>query len=379
MARHDSPYSRRCADAAMKLGKGRKAFPRGPGWHVWGGTPRKGNIQYMPMLLPHLRRPRTTVLLLMCLVWIGAISVHCRAGRFATFNAEIASLLSRALSFEAGSAERVEAELALMAELMGLQPGSIVADVGSYDGAHIVHLAQYVLPGGAAIASDVAERLPVITATAASANITVTVVESQPSDTGLSALCCDAIMLRTVFHHLPQPALALAQFDAALRPGGRLLIIENEPQGPRNSPSASWQLCSGAEVELDWAKEAKLLKRTGRSDGVNKCSKIEELDAHLHPLGAGMGISHDVVYHELLAAGFTVNSDLSRWPTNRFGGEYAILFDKGAPPPSPPSSPPASPPPASPPPPAPPPPTPPPSSPPPPRIPHKRHHDLWGL
>jgi predicted methyltransferase len=49
--------------------------------------------------------------------------------------------------------------------------------------------------------------------------------------TNLSAVCCDAIFMRRVYHHLSAPSPILAGIHEALRPGGRLVIIEFRPDG----------------------------------------------------------------------------------------------------------------------------------------------------
>jgi SAM-dependent methyltransferase len=57
----------------------------------------------------------------------------------------------------------------------------------------------------------------------------VTVVEAQASETGLPPNCCDAIVLRRVYHHLAQPAPVNASLLRALRPGGALAVIDFAP------------------------------------------------------------------------------------------------------------------------------------------------------
>lgn len=49
------------------------------------------------------------------------------------------------------------------------------------------------------------------------------------TETGLPAGCCDAILLRGVYHHLTEPTAALVSLRRALRPGGRLLVIDFAP------------------------------------------------------------------------------------------------------------------------------------------------------
>jgi SAM-dependent methyltransferase len=57
----------------------------------------------------------------------------------------------------------------------------------------------------------------------------VTVVEAQSRETGLPPGCCDAIVLRRVYHHLSDPASVNASLLRALRPGGVLVVIDFPP------------------------------------------------------------------------------------------------------------------------------------------------------
>jgi SAM-dependent methyltransferase len=57
----------------------------------------------------------------------------------------------------------------------------------------------------------------------------VTIVEARSHDTGLPPNCCDAIVLRRVYHHLTDPASINASLLQALRPGGVLAVIDFPP------------------------------------------------------------------------------------------------------------------------------------------------------
>jgi SAM-dependent methyltransferase len=49
------------------------------------------------------------------------------------------------------------------------------------------------------------------------------------SESGLPAACCDAIVLRRVYHHLSDPAAINASLLPSLRPGGLLAVIDLPP------------------------------------------------------------------------------------------------------------------------------------------------------
>lgn len=107
-----------------------------------------------------------------------------------------------------------------------------VADVGAGDGDYAVELSRLVGDRGRVIATeveeDLVEKLGDLAANEGLANLTA-VLGSQEA-TGLVADCCDAILLRLVYHHFEQPAAMRADLGAALRPGGRLVVIDILPQ-----------------------------------------------------------------------------------------------------------------------------------------------------
>jgi SAM-dependent methyltransferase len=58
----------------------------------------------------------------------------------------------------------------------------------------------------------------------------LTAVLGTATDTGLADGCCDAILLRRVYHHFTDPAPMRASLRHALRPGARLVVIDLRPR-----------------------------------------------------------------------------------------------------------------------------------------------------
>jgi SAM-dependent methyltransferase len=67
----------------------------------------------------------------------------------------------------------------------------------------------------------------------------VTVLEGSAGSANLPDGCCDAVFLRDVYHHLTQPEEFAKSVVAALKPGGRLAIIDFEPESGSKIPPAS--------------------------------------------------------------------------------------------------------------------------------------------
>jgi ubiquinone/menaquinone biosynthesis C-methylase UbiE len=122
-------------------------------------------------------------------------------------------------------------EMARVRQELGLRPGMSVADVGAGSGELTVALAAEVGPGGRVFSTDIdSEALEQIRARVATAALqNVTVLQAQARETGLPTQCCDAVVLRRVYHHLSDPAATNGDLLRALRPGGVLAVIDFPP------------------------------------------------------------------------------------------------------------------------------------------------------
>jgi SAM-dependent methyltransferase len=114
---------------------------------------------------------------------------------------------------------------------LALEPGMSVADVGAGRGEVTVALAAEVGPGGRVFSTDIdPQALAQIRARVAAAGLqNVTVVQAHARDTGLPIECCDAVLLRRVYHHLSDPMATNVGLLRALRPGGVLAVIDFPP------------------------------------------------------------------------------------------------------------------------------------------------------
>jgi ubiquinone/menaquinone biosynthesis C-methylase UbiE len=118
-----------------------------------------------------------------------------------------------------------------LAALLEAKPGANVADVGAGDGEYALDLAARVGPAGRVFATELEpEAREKIRAAAAEAGLgNVEVVEARARATGLPSACCDAILLRHVYHHLTEPAVLGRDLLRALAPGGVLVVVDFPP------------------------------------------------------------------------------------------------------------------------------------------------------
>jgi len=125
------------------------------------------------------------------------------------------------------------AELDLIVEALQLESGTVVADVGAGNGEWAVQLAHHVGQEGHVFATEVDEdEIEGIEDRVLGALLNnVTVVLGDESSSGLPAACCDAVLLRLVYHHFTRPEEMRASLRQALRPNGLVAIVDITPQG----------------------------------------------------------------------------------------------------------------------------------------------------
>jgi ubiquinone/menaquinone biosynthesis C-methylase UbiE len=131
-----------------------------------------------------------------------------------------------------GQIKAAELEIPELVKLLNLKPGMTVADVGAGFGAWTVRLAKVVGPSGRVYATDIgaAQLASLRDYTKREGLTNVTVLEGAADTSNLPALCCDAILIRDAYHHLTQPEKIVASLAAALKPGGRLAVIDFPPR-----------------------------------------------------------------------------------------------------------------------------------------------------
>jgi SAM-dependent methyltransferase len=166
---------------------------------------------------------------------------------------------------------------------LALKPGVSVADVGAGRGELTVALAAEVGPSGQVFSTDIdTQALEQIRARVLAAALqNVTVVQAHSRDTGLPTHCCDAVVLRRVYHHLSDPLATNGDLLRALRPGGVLAVIDFPPM-------------------LRW----------------------------LWPWGAGHGVAADRVVEEVTASGFELVQVIEDWPGRGPFASYCVVFRK---------------------------------------------------
>ncbi len=111
---------------------------------------------------------------------------------------------------------------------LGLREGLVVADVGAGTGLFLVPLSRALGPSGKLYAVDIVPSfLAHLRERVASEALTnVEVVTATASDPGLASASVDLLFLCDAYHHIEYPSEVLAHLLVALRPGGKLVVVD---------------------------------------------------------------------------------------------------------------------------------------------------------
>ena len=131
--------------------------------------------------------------------------------------------------------ERVEEEEPDMAlDALKIPKGASVADIGAGSGYMTVRLAKRVGPAGTVYANDLQpQMLEMLRRRLEKEKITnVTLVQGTVDDPKLPPASVDLELMVDVYHELSQPQVMLRALRQALKPGGRLVLLEYRKEDP---------------------------------------------------------------------------------------------------------------------------------------------------
>ena len=170
-------------------------------------------------------------------------------------------------------------------DALGLRSGMSAADVGAGEGRFTEALARAVGPAGQVYATEVeADKLEKVQQKAKADGLdNVRTVLGDQSGTGLPEGCCDAILLRMVYHHFTDPVAMRRSLWSALKPGGRVAVIDVPPH-------ASWRKLEGV------------------------------------PERGGHGIPRAELVADMRSGGFTVVAQHEEWPGE--DDSYCVVFQR---------------------------------------------------
>ncbi|WP_448585461.1 class I SAM-dependent methyltransferase [Thermaurantiacus sp.] len=131
----------------------------------------------------------------------------------------------------------VIANRAAIVAALDLKPGMVVADVGAGTGAFMEPIARAVGSRGRYIGVDIdRDYVRIMTDRAQRLGLGNTeIVLSRPDDTRLGVGSVDLVVVIDAYHHFDPPGPMVASMRRALKPGGRLVVIDfdRRPTSPK--------------------------------------------------------------------------------------------------------------------------------------------------
>ena len=180
-----------------------------------------------------------------------------------------------------------EREIQRLAKVMNWKAGQVIADVGAGEGEIGFAAAAAVGETGKVYLTELdKDKLSALQKDASRRKLkNVAIVAAAEKETKLPDDCCDAIILRRVYHHFTAPVEMDASLLRSLRSKGLLAVIEF---APRESLTASDPV-PGVPINR-----------------------------------GGHGIPKKILVEELTAAGFKLDKSFDDWPEDG----YCVLFRK---------------------------------------------------
>jgi ubiquinone/menaquinone biosynthesis C-methylase UbiE len=122
-----------------------------------------------------------------------------------------------------------------MLAALEIKKGSVVADIGAGVGYHVWRLAEIVGPAGKVIGEDIQEGMIRLL----KKNIddrklrNVDIILGTPTDPRLPSNALDLVLMVDVYHEFSDPITMMKHIQNALKPDGRVVLIEFRKEDPR--------------------------------------------------------------------------------------------------------------------------------------------------
>lgn len=167
---------------------------------------------------PHFTRRGVGLAMAVSLLFLA--SQHCKAGPDARY-------FNRTAAHPASKAEQV-------VESLQIRPGMHIADLGAGGGYFSYLLANATGPQGRVYAVDVRpDFLNYIQAEAHKRKLTnIQTVQAEANQSNLPDRSVDLLFTRNVFHHIPDQVAYFKKLRKSLRPGARVVVLDNLTSHP---------------------------------------------------------------------------------------------------------------------------------------------------
>jgi predicted methyltransferase len=123
----------------------------------------------------------------------------------------------------------------LLIDALEIEPGQTIADLGAGSGYYSFRIAPLVGPTGKVLAIDIEPAMLEVIAQRASREriANVAAVRASARDPNLAPGSVDLLFMVDVYHELEYPYEVMTKVRAALKPGGRVALIEYRAEDPQ--------------------------------------------------------------------------------------------------------------------------------------------------
>ena len=121
-----------------------------------------------------------------------------------------------------------------MLAALDIKKGAVVADIGAGVGYHVWRLAEIVGPAGKVIGEDIQPGMIDLMKKNIEARKlrNVEIILGTPADPKLPPAAVDLVLMVDVYHEFSDPAAMMRQIRRALKPNGRVVLVEFRKEDP---------------------------------------------------------------------------------------------------------------------------------------------------
>ncbi len=150
-------------------------------------------------------------------------------------------------------------------DMLGIEPGKSVADIGAGSGWFTVRAARRVTASGRVYAVDISpEAIRYIDQRTKKEQLqNVKTILSQPDDPQVPAHSIDAVLLLKTYHEVAHPVVLLKNLRTSLRPGARIGIIDRNGNGEDHGVSKDVVVREAAQAGYELRESQDFVKADG--------------------------------------------------------------------------------------------------------------------
>jgi predicted methyltransferase len=150
-------------------------------------------------------------------------------------------------------------------DMLGIEPGKNVADIGAGSGWFAVRAARRVMGSGTVYAVDInPEAIHYIDQRAKKEQLqNIKTILSKPDDPEVPAISIDAVLLLKTYHEVAHPVALLRNLRSSLKPGAKIGIIDRNGNGENHGVSKDVVVREAAQAGYELRDSQDFVKADG--------------------------------------------------------------------------------------------------------------------